>query len=110
MVFVKGVEEALQQRGEDGDQEGGGEEDEEKPDDEGVPLPGPDAVGELERVVAGGVKELFAVERKGAGVEDGVADADEEEEGRELERVDEMQGNLRGDQVEAETGGDGEAE
>jgi len=52
--------------------------------------------------MARSVEEGVAAERHAAGVEELVADADEDEKERELQRVDDVVGDLRGDEVEAQ--------
>ncbi len=107
---MEAVEEALEHGSEDGDEGGDGDSGEDCPDDEGVPLPGPEQAGGRPGVMADGVEERVAFEREAAGVEEDVADLDEDEEERDLERVDEVVGDLRGDQVKTQDERDGEAE
>ncbi len=86
---------------EDGAENGG----KDGPDDEGVPLPCPKDASGGPGVDARGVKEGVAFEGESPGVEELVAELDEEGEEQEFERVDEMVGDLGGDQVEAEDAG-----
>ncbi len=106
-VVEFGVE-AGEDGGEDRGQDGAGDGGDNGPDDEGVPLPGPEDAGGGPGMNAGSVKQRVAFEGETPGVEELVAELDEEEEEQELERVDDMVGDLRGDQVEAERVGDDE--
>jgi hypothetical protein len=83
---------------------------EQEPEEEGVPLPQPEPAGEVERVFAGGVKELVRRERHGRGAEDAAGDVDERNDQDDLERIDDVIAQLRGGDVEAEDEGQGEAE
>jgi hypothetical protein len=57
-------------------------------------------------VDAGGVEEGVSFQGETAGVKELVAELDEEEEKQDLERVDDVVGDLRGDEVEAEEAGE----
>ncbi len=109
-VVMEALLEAGEQRREDGDKGGyedGGDQD---PDDEGMPLPGPEEARRIPWVVAGGGEEGPSMHREMASVEDLVASADEDEEEGDLERIAQVRGDLRRDQIEAEEGGGGEGE
>jgi hypothetical protein len=110
LVVLDSGEEALEDGGEDqGNYRGeyGGEDD---PHDDGVTFPEPELAGEVEWGSACGVEELAGGKRHRRGVKDAAAKADEGDDEEKLQRVDEMVGDLRGNDVEPEDGGYGEAE
>lgn len=100
------LQRGAQDEGDERDQRGG----EEGPDDEGVPLPRPEHAGGGEGVVTHGAEESLTVQRELAGVEDAVAYVYEDEEQGELERVDEVVGDLGRYQVQTQDEGHGKAE
>jgi len=90
----------------DGDQDHG----EAEPEQEGVLFPLPELAGEAKGIGAGGMNQRPGGEGHGSGVEDDVAETDEGNEEQKLKGVDEVVGQLRGGDVEAEQEGRGEAE
>ena len=102
--------EAAEDGGEGEGEERGEAEGEEEPDDEGVALPQPELAGESDGVGAGLMEELSGGERDRRGVEEAGAQAEKGEEQKDLERVDEVVGELRSSEVEAEGEGEEEAE
>lgn len=100
IVMLDAYEELAQDRSErkrnerDGDCGDGG------PEHEGVPLPLPYLADERERMCTGDVEELACRERDGRNVEDAAGNVDEGDDQEQFERVDDMVGQLRSDQVE----------
>ncbi len=78
------------------------------PEGEGVPLPEPEAADEVDGVGAGRGEEQSRRERNGAGAEDTRSPGEERDEEHEFDRVHEVIRELRGGEVEAEDGGEGE--
>lgn len=74
-----------------------------------VTLPGPEQSREFDGVGAGHVEEIGGRERDRRGAEEACADAQKGQEQEELQRVDEMVGDLGGGEVEAEEEGDDQA-
>ena len=99
------AEEWGEERGEEGDENGG----EEEPRNKGVPLPGPEEAGGVERVMVEAGDEGGAVERERAGVEEALAEADEDEDQHQLRGEEQVVDELRRNQVEAEEERHGEA-
>jgi hypothetical protein len=95
---VEAGEDGSEDRSEDGAGDGG----DDGPDDEGVPLPGPKDAGRDPGVNACRVEEGMAFERETPGVKELIADLDEEEKEQDLKGVDQVVGDLRCDEVEAE--------
>jgi hypothetical protein len=109
VVFDAG-EQAAKRRGDGQRDDGDGNDGEAEPEKEGVPLPLPELAGEGDGIGAGGVDEGSEGEGDGGRVEDDVAEADEGNDEQEFERVDEVVGQLRGGDVEAEQKGGGKGE
>jgi len=104
-VFVHRVQESVQHGGQDRGDDWSYDRGEDGPDDERMPLPHPEGTGGRDGVMPRAVEELMAGEGKFPGVEDAVAELNEEEEERELQRVDDVVGDLRRDEVEPEDAG-----
>jgi len=95
-VFERGTESALEEgRDDDGD---------DGPDDEGVPLPAPEKFGGVPGMELDGVDEGLALQRETGSVKEGDAEANEDREEQELERVHDVVAELRSDYVQAEDG------
>ena len=107
---LEGEEEFAEGGGEDGHEDGCNQDGGDGPDDQGVPLPGPEGAGRGERVVAHSGEHGVFAHGEGGGVEDAVTEVQEDEEHGQLEGIDEVVGDLGGDQVEAEHEGDREAD
>ena len=79
-LVLKGEKEAIEGGGEGGGEQRGEDGGSDEPDDEGVPLPGPEEAGGVPWVVADAGEECGPAEGEAGGVEDGAARADEDEE------------------------------
>lgn len=77
---MEGLKEAVEGGGEGRGEQGGEDGDGDEPDDEGVPLPGPEETGGVPWVVADAGDEGVFVEGKAGGAEEGDAGPDEDEE------------------------------
>lgn len=94
--------EAREDRRKNGGDRRSGDCGDQSPDDQGVPLPVPEQAGRGPWMDASRMKESVALDREASGVEQSVAELDEEDEEEQLQRVNEVVGDLRGDQVEPE--------
>lgn len=109
-VVVEGEEQALEgwvqgggeQRGEDGCGD--------EPDDDRVPLPGPEQVGGGPRALAHEAENGVGGDGRRAGAEEDLSGAKIDHQQREFEREEQVVGDLAGDNVEPEDEGGGEAE
>ena len=102
---VQAVQHGVQQ----GRERGYGHRAEDEPDDKGMPLPRPEKFGGGPGMVANRADKSVTLKRHPAALEERVAHADEDEEQGELQRVDDVVGDLRGDKVEAQNAGDDQA-
>ncbi len=98
--MVQAVVKPFKHRREDGGQQRRNHCGEQRPHDKRVPLPGPEQAGCGDGMMARRVEKRVSLDRHSAGVEDQVAGADEDQEERDLQRIDDVIGDLRGDQVE----------
>ncbi len=101
-VVLDAEEEAVQD-GRDGQRDDGHEHNgQAEPESEGVPLPSPELAGEGDGAGAGGVDQRAGREGHGRGAEDEVAEAEEGNDQQEFEGIDDVIGQLRGGDVEAQ--------
>lgn len=98
VCFDAGVQTAENRR-EHGGEDGRHDEREAKPDDEGVTLPHPELARESDWVGAGRVEQVCGRKRKRCRAEDAGAKPKKRNEQHDLQRVDEMVGELRGREV-----------
>jgi hypothetical protein len=96
-LAVDGVEHTSQDGAQHVGQDGHDDCGEQQPDDDGVPLPAPECVAGGPGMDAHGVDQLFGVERRRLGVEEGVAGAQVKDDERKLQGEEQMVGDLRGD-------------
>ncbi len=81
-----------------------------QPDDDGVPLPCPQQMRRRPLAMADGMQKDVARERQRSGVEQHFAGAQVDERQRQLQREEQVVGDLRCDQVESEDDGDSETD
>lgn len=102
LVVLDADEELAEQwsEGQRDDRDGDGRDD--GPEYQCVPLPLPDLADECEWVFTGDVKDLRCRERDGCDVKDAAGEVDERNEQKKFERVDDVVGELRRDEIETQ--------
>ena len=76
---------------------------------EGVPFPPPKLAGGVPRVVPDAFADGFQAERKTLCMKEEVAEANEDREEQQFQRIDQMIADLRGDEVKAESRSNGQS-
>ena len=107
-VVVELQEQAAQDGVERGGEQWGNDGSSQEPDNEGVPLPGPQNPGGCPRVCAHRMNEVSGGEWRRAGAEEDLAGAEVDEYQRELNGKAEVVGDLRGNEVQSSKEGDTE--